>query len=243
MNLKKTSVVMAIASLLLMIGTSMAVASAQSGCIDGGRGMQIFGWAWDASTPDQPIDVQIVVKKVSDNSIVFHKTITADDYREDLLAKQMGNGLHGFHTTIDWNSMENTEYLIEANAGGVPLYGSLYYKEGTYRSASYLPASVPAGSSLIPLGTYKTTAYCPCRICSSKWGTLTSTGAVATANHTVAVDPRVIPYGSKLLINGVIYTAEDKGGGVKGKHIDIFFNSHKEAKNYGVKKLNVYLVK
>lgn len=84
--------------------------------------------------------------------------------------------------------------------------------------------------------------YCPCRACSEGWGRHTCTGAVATAGHTIAVDPRVIPYGSKVMINGVVYTAEDRGGAVRGNHIDIFFNTHAETRQHGTQSAEVYLV-
>ena len=64
----------------------------------------------------------------------------------------------------------------------------------------------------------------------------------ATAGHTIAVDPRVIPYGSKVMINGVVYTAEDRGGAVRGNHIDIFFNTHAETRQHGTQSAEVYLV-
>ena len=70
----------------------------------------------------------------------------------------------------------------------------------------------------------------------------TSTGAIATANHTIAVDPNVIPYGTKVMINGVVYTAEDKGGGVKGNHIDIFYNTHGETQAQGTQYAEVFVV-
>ncbi len=44
------------------------------------------------------------------------------------------------------------------------------------------------------------------------------------------------------MINGNIYTAEDCGGGVRGDHIDIFFNTHSEARNQGVQYAEVFLV-
>lgn len=83
------------------------------------------------------------------------------------------------------------------------------------------------------LGKFKITAYCPCRECSGGYGRQTSTGHRARARHTVAVDPRVIRYGTKLIIDGATYTAEDCGGGVKGRHIDIFFNTHSEVEKFG----------
>ena len=97
--------------------------------------------------------------------------------------------------------------------------------------------------SLTPLGLFTTTAYCSCRRCSGRWGRLTSSGAIAAAGHTVAVDPRVIPYGTRLMIDGILYTAEDEGSGVKGRHIDIYFDTHAEAAAYGLQHREVYLVR
>lgn len=95
---------------------------------------------------------------------------------------------------------------------------------------------------LTSLGTFRTTAYCSCRSCSGRWGSLTSTGSVAVSNHTVAVDPKVIPYGTKLMIDGVVYTAEDEGSGVKGRHIDIYCGTHAAAAAYGMQNKEVFLV-
>ncbi len=92
------------------------------------------------------------------------------------------------------------------------------------------------------LGIFRTTGYCPCYQCSEGWGRSTSTGAIAKSGHTIAVDPRVIPYGTKLMIGGVVYTAEDRGGGVKGNHIDIFFDNHAQTRQHGSRHLEVFLV-
>ena len=61
-------------------------------------------------------------------------------------------------------------------------------------------------------------------------------------DRTIAVDPRVIPYGSKVMIGGVIYTAEDRGGGVKGNHVDIFFDTHSQTRQHGKQTQEVFLV-
>ena len=87
------------------------------------------------------------------------------------------------------------------------------------------------GRSATLVGRFKLTGYCPCRSCSEGFGTRTATGARAVAGRTVAVDPHVIPYGTHLLINGHEYVAEDCGGGVRGNHIDIYYNTHAEARN------------
>lgn len=75
-------------------------------------------------------------------------------------------------------------------------------------------------------------------------GNKTSTGTKPTANRTIAVDPRVIPYGSKVYIEGYgTYIAEDCGGGIKGNMIDIYMNTYNECIQFGRRKAKVYIVK
>ena len=94
------------------------------------------------------------------------------------------------------------------------------------------------------LGKYKLTAYCGCRSCSGKWGTRTASGKKAKQGRTIAVDRRKIKLGTKVKINGKTYVAEDVGGGVKGKHIDVYFSSHKQTKKFGKKTgVKVYKIK
>lgn len=78
---------------------------------------------------------------------------------------------------------------------------------------------------------------------------ITATGTVARRNpngySTVAVDPRVIPLGTKLYIEGYGYAiAEDVGGGVKGKIIDLYFEPHEMGKGlWSTHYVNVYILK
>lgn len=59
----------------------------------------------------------------------------------------------------------------------------------------------------------------------------------------VAVDPRVIPLGTKLYVEGYGYCiAADTGGAIKGNKIDLCFNSYSEAVNYGRKNVTVYIL-
>ena len=71
------------------------------------------------------------------------------------------------------------------------------------------PVAVSSEATLKPLGTFKITHYCPCSICCGPWANgITASGVTATTNHTIAVDPSQIPYGSKVVINGQVYVAE-----------------------------------
>lgn len=54
----------------------------------------------------------------------------------------------------------------------------------------------------------------------------------ATPNHTIAVDPDVIPYGSKVMVDGTIYIAEDCGSSVSGNIVDIYVESEKHETHY-----------
>ena len=90
------------------------------------------------------------------------------------------------------------------------------------------------------LGTFKITAYCPCEKCCGKWADgITATGTKATEGRTIAVDPKIIPLGTKVIISGHEYIAEDTGGAIKGKRIDIYFESHTAALEWGVQNLEV----
>jgi 3D (Asp-Asp-Asp) domain-containing protein len=77
---------------------------------------------------------------------------------------------------------------------------------------------------------------------------ITATGTVAKVG-TVAVDPKLIPYGTKMYIEAEdgswVYgyaVAEDCGGGIKGNKIDLFFDTYDECIKFGVRKAVVYIV-
>ena len=60
----------------------------------------------------------------------------------------------------------------------------------------------------------------------------------------VAVDPKVIPLGTKLYIEGYGYAvAEDTGGAIKGNRIDLCFTSRAQADNFGRRNVKVYILK
>lgn len=94
------------------------------------------------------------------------------------------------------------------------------------------------------LGTFTCTAYCSCDICCGPWADgIVYTGGYATEGKTIAVDPDIIPLGSVVEINSQRYIAEDIGGSIEGKEIDIFMVKHESALQWGVQQHEVYLVK
>lgn len=73
---------------------------------------------------------------------------------------------------------------------------------------------------------------------------ITYTGTVVKEGRTAAVDPKVIPLGWWIYIEGYGFRkAEDIGGAVKGKKIDIYVESEEEANKFGTKKgYTVYVI-
>ena len=91
--------------------------------------------------------------------------------------------------------------------------------------------------------TFLVTAYCPCRICCNKADGITATSVKAKAGRTVAADPRLIPLGTKLKVEGMgIMVAEDAGGAIGGRRLDVFFSSHRAARIFGRRWLRVWIL-
>ena len=68
---------------------------------------------------------------------------------------------------------------------------------------------------------------------------VTACGTIA-ARGTVAADPKVFGFGTRLEIPGYgPGTVEDVGGAIKGRHIDVWFPSHDEARRWGARRLKV----
>lgn len=102
---------------------------------------------------------------------------------------------------------------------------------------------VKANAKVIDFGEFKLTAYCPCYSCSEGYGRNTASEKLAMSEHTVAADLSVFNIGDKITINGNEYHVEDCGGGVKGDHLDIFFDTHEEVEQFGVQYGDVKLLR
>ena len=110
-----------------------------------------------------------------------------------------------------------------------------------------VPASGCAYLTDEPLGLFELTAYCPCSACCGKNDGITATGTQATEGRTVAVDPNVIPYGATIEVvyadgSSVQLVAEDCGSGIKAQRLDVFFEDHQTALEFGIQPAYVFLV-
>lgn len=231
----------------VLCSTLTAAAANYDGQLDSVSDTAVTGWAKDAASPDNPVKVSISIVPEGSSEAVRETTLLASDYRASDAYAPRSAGYCGFNWDVDWSELDNGTYQINLQTGTRKVRKSLSYtntqgkeKEAAAEKTTDKAAQSPDGYQ--SLGVFKTTAYCPCQSCSEGWGRSTSTGARARAKHTIAVDPRVIPYGTKVMIDGIIYTAEDRGGGVKGNHIDVFYDTHSETRQHGVSYKEVYLI-
>ena len=86
------------------------------------------------------------------------------------------------------------------------------------------------------------TAYAPGTLDNGKWKNQTYAGG--TVRHgVVAVDPRVIPMGTKLWVEGYgEAVAEDQGSAIKGNRIDLAFDKRSDALDYGIQNVKIYVL-
>ncbi|MCD8153189.1 MAG: hypothetical protein LUF78_00570 [Clostridiales bacterium] len=161
--------------------------------------------------------------------------------QEEILASASGE--------TEEDSSEETGVLSEGSGEGifVDAVESVTSTGGSTSTAVNVqvgtPVSVSSDATLVSLGVFRVTHYCPCSICCGPYANgITSTGVTATTNHTVAVYPSQIPYGSQVVINGQVYVAEDCGGAITTNRIDIYVATHAEAEALGVLYTEVYLL-
>ena len=95
------------------------------------------------------------------------------------------------------------------------------------------------------LGEFTVTAYCGCKIFNGKWtGSPCKNGEYPQQGVTVACDPNVIPLNTYIEIEGYgVRKCQDTGSKIINKRLDLYFDSHQEALNFGVKRIKVYLAK
>lgn len=116
---------------------------------------------------------------------------------------------------------------------------------GVSRSAENLAASTNGATPEVR--TMNASAYCSCAACCGKTNGVTSSGAIAQPNHTIAAGPG-LPIGTVIYIpalagqpNGGWFRVEDRGGAISNNRIDIFMGSHAAALQFGRRNLECYV--
>lgn len=144
-------------------------------------------------------------------------------------------------------------FALSSSADSFDIEASSTDSEPQLSKIEEFESTSAAASELKSLGKFSLTAYCPCVKCCGEWskehpsriGTdyiqKTASGTIPKAGRTIGVDPDIIPYGTVVIINDHEYVAEDCGGGVNGNSIDIFFDDHNEALEFGRQTAEVFI--
>ena len=188
-----------------------------------------------------PITEKVVTEQVE----IPYETITKNTagVTTDTTNKILQQGKNGlkevtykikYQNEIEIEKIQLSEKIIKNPVNKIVQVNKVTSRSGiTTRAASTTAATTTAGTQV-----YKITAYCPCAKCCGKTNGITAMGTHATAGRTVAASGK-FAFGTKLNINGHVYTVEDRGGAINGNKIDIFVNSHAEALAWGVRYLPV----
>lgn len=126
-----------------------------------------------------------------------------------------------YYIKSEYLSKEKTEIKVEVTSRG-----------DSKRTDDAAAAAANKSSNSSYLGKYKLTYYCSCSKCCGKSDGITASGKKAQEGITVASNS--LPLGTKISINGHIYTVQDRGG-MASNVIDVFVSSHQKALNLGVK--------
>lgn len=231
----------------LYIGDEDIVIPKLDAHVEAGDRIEIVRVHTEIETIEEPIEVQTV--KVNDNTLLVGKEYVKQQGREGIrvltVEKRYENGELVQSTVISEQVKQESEDRIIA--------------VGTMQPVSILSAQSPNIKTItrdgMTFGVKKIldnvtlTAYDAGYNSTGKTSDhpeygITYTGAKVKQGQTVAVDPDVIPLGWWIYIEGIgLRKAEDIGSAIKGKKIDVYFDSEEVANQFGVKKgYTVYVI-
>ena len=196
--------------------------------------------SYEALHPEESGQVQVKEEKVEEVTKDERRKIALDNilkindgYVRDVAKKRSEK--------YKLNDLTATEQTVVVGPTQNPnTQGGMNEALGYYVGPASAPIYVdPATSGAEYLGKWKITAYCACAACCDKNDGITASGAMTTANHTIAA-PKEFPFGTKLIVGGKLYVVEDRGGSIHGHRIDVYFNTHEEANDFGVQYMDVY---
>lgn len=248
-------------TLLCTLFLSMtALAAEENGALTAVDGNHITGWMKDNADSGTAAAVELHIYKDGAAKAAKIVTVPEESYSEEA-GKSYGDGCRAFDYKISWEGIGGTAYKVEAYLVSgdekTLLTGTQEYNPSSEALTKTESTSEEIGPGIPKkekkpaeetfggykkgesLGIFKTTGYCGCSKCSGGSG-LTYSGTVPQADHTISADITVLPLGTKVMIGDTVYTVEDIGSGVDGHTVDLYFSSHQEALDYGVKRQEVF---
>ena len=184
--------------------------------------------------PNDQLDVVRVSEKIEvlTSEIPYQTVAKPADYPVGLPDKVVSRGSNGAQEQTIRLTLEDGKEVDRE------ILGQRVVKAPTNQVVSRgTQTSISRGGSTIQFKrayVMRATAYCiP--------GGTTATGA-AVRTGIIAVDPRVIPLGKNVYVEGYgVARALDTGGAIRGNRIDLYMNSKEEALSWGVRNVLVYV--
>ena len=210
---------------------------------------------------------QIIEKIVTVEVKIPYETITKDvstgsGTKQDRIVQNGVDGLKKVTYKIKYQNdveIEKTEISSEIIKEPINKIVEVRTRQITSRSSDLRTASTnPATTASTTLAkkvegitpkvaTFNTSAYCPCMSCCGKTNGITSSGAVASQWYTLAAGS-AYPIGTVIYIpyfkdkpNGGWFVVQDRGGAISSDRLDIFYNSHSSALQFGRRYLECYV--
>ncbi|MDP4162870.1 MAG: LysM peptidoglycan-binding domain-containing protein [Bacillota bacterium] len=157
-----------------------------------------------------------------------------------VLYKEQGGNLNPIKTEQAGSSIDGSTATNSQATAPTPVTPSI--EKSTVHAVPQQKESQPQKTDSQKIKVKATAYTASCTGCSG----VTATGINIKDNQdakVIAVDPSVIPLGSKVYVEGYGYaTASDTGGAIKGKRIDVFIPSEKDAMQWGSKQVNVTII-
>ena len=156
-------------------------------------------------------------------------------------------GIIEYVYTIEYeNGVEISRRLVRENKLSDPVEEIVEYCPDSVWELGVVPASRP--TNYTRMETFTATAYDASPADNGIWAGKTSTG-MPLVYGVIAVDPRVIPYGTKMYIESAdgqyrygYAIAGDCGGAIKGKKVDLFFPNRSTCTQFGRRAVNIYFL-
>ena len=199
---------------------------------------------------------QIEVKIYDYHTVTVQEDIAYESYEyentalasgERIVTQQGKNGVNEYEYNIKYeNGIEVSRDLVRETRLSEPVAEIIEYGPEDVWQLGAIPASAPSRYSKVEV--FKATAYDASPADNGIWAGKTSTG-MPLVYGVVAVDPRVIPYGTKMYIESVdgqykygYAIAGDCGGAIKGKRVDLFFDSRSTCYSFGRRDVKIYFL-
>ena len=149
-------------------------------------------------------------------------------------------------------NFQGVEYGFRVDDSAHPVEAQIVSKDDNFGESDInpeLPGTHKRSTASVISITRKmrVTAYCHCDKCCGKWADgITASGKPVTANKgRFVAAPVGIPFGTLISIpgysGGLPVPVLDRGGAIRGDRLDVFFVTHQEALNWGVRELAVVI--